>query len=488
MMNKPKIPKVPVEYFTESPNVQASLQKLRSVFNEGGRPLRVSDTLDQDGNQYVNLVQKGGGVLGVALVGYTYVLEQMGIRFLRLAGTSAGAINTAMLTVIGNKNEEKSTRVLDAIASLNFFDLVDGAPIARRMIRLFITHKNFFKRVKLLFMIVGGLLLLLLASSLFSLAFAGKFDGLLKLSDTLLTILLVAIILLAEGIRYVTRLLRKFKSAGYGINPGKFFYNWLRAQMEANQVNTIGDLKDKAGQEIPGLHLRCPHPEGLKGLKGDVTFIASELVTQNKIEFPGMSGLFRRPEHIDELHPADFVRASMSIPFFFESWFIKDIPCEDGEIRQLWQETLGESDPPTMARFVDGGILSNFPISIFYNPKVFEPRIPTFGIDLNDTSPEDRDKNAKHWTMMGYFGRIFNTIRNYYDKDFQIKNRVYSKGIGSIPLSDFNWLNFFLTNEEKRTMFERGAEAAAEFLIGFDWNKYKYDRSVLQSTLEGNVG
>ena len=39
----------------------------------------------------MNLVQKGGGVLGVALVGYVYILEQAGIRFLKMAGTSAGA-------------------------------------------------------------------------------------------------------------------------------------------------------------------------------------------------------------------------------------------------------------------------------------------------------------------------------------------------------------------------------------------------------------
>lgn len=54
----------------------------------------VSDIVSADDEpiQYVDLVQKGGGVLGVALVGYVYVLEQAGIRFLKLAGTSAGAI------------------------------------------------------------------------------------------------------------------------------------------------------------------------------------------------------------------------------------------------------------------------------------------------------------------------------------------------------------------------------------------------------------
>ena len=54
---------------------------------------KFSDIIDSDGHQYVDLVMEGGGVLGIALVGYTYVLEQMGIRFLGIGGTSAGAIN-----------------------------------------------------------------------------------------------------------------------------------------------------------------------------------------------------------------------------------------------------------------------------------------------------------------------------------------------------------------------------------------------------------
>lgn len=50
-----------------------------------------SDILDAEGNQYVDLVMEGGGMLGIALVGYTYVLEQAGIRFLGVGGTSAGS-------------------------------------------------------------------------------------------------------------------------------------------------------------------------------------------------------------------------------------------------------------------------------------------------------------------------------------------------------------------------------------------------------------
>lgn len=49
-----------------------------------------SDLLDAEGNQYVEFVQEGGGVWGTALVGYLYGLEIFGVRFLKVAGTSAG--------------------------------------------------------------------------------------------------------------------------------------------------------------------------------------------------------------------------------------------------------------------------------------------------------------------------------------------------------------------------------------------------------------
>ena len=100
------MPTISTEAFLTHPEVIDCLKKLKTKFGDKAEKLVVSDVLDSQGNQYVNLVQKGGGVLGVALVGYTYILEQMNIRFIRLAGTSAGAINTALMTVIGGEDKD----------------------------------------------------------------------------------------------------------------------------------------------------------------------------------------------------------------------------------------------------------------------------------------------------------------------------------------------------------------------------------------------
>ncbi len=60
---------------------------------------------------------------------------------------------------------------------------------------------------------------------------------------------------------------------------------------------------------------------------------------------------------------------------------------------------------------------------------------------------------------------------------------MYEKGIGKVPLSDYNWLNFFLTNKDKVNMFIAGAKAATEFLIDFDWQTYKDARKTMQIKL-----
>jgi NTE family protein len=473
--------------FTNHPKVVACLKDLTGFF-DGTNPLVVSDVLDAEGHQYVELVQKGGGVLGVALVGYTYVLEMMGIRFLRLAGTSAGAINTALMTIIDRKEDAKSTKILEIICALDFFKLVDGHPAARWLIKNFITRADFLTQVKKWLLIVGCLLGILISTDILLLGLQHSIPILFVWTDICFILTGVFLLLVLIGSLYVGNLLKRLKDSGYGINPGDYFYDWLKDQFKANKVNTVSDLNCKASQPIPGLAIRpgTIHPEGLQDLAGNVTFISSELVTENKIQFPAMCNLFRPSGRINELQPAGFVRASMSIPLFFESYMITDIPDTDPEVRKAWLETFEVDQPPRKARFVDGGILSNFPINLFYNPAIIIPRLPVFGIDLDDTKAGDKVPTPATWSLFGYLGRIFNTVRDYYDKDFLIKNKVFGKGIGKIQLADFNWLNFFLTPEDKINMFIRGAETACEFLKKFDWNEYKTNRGNMQKEINAS--
>ena len=506
-------PGISVKDFTGQPAVLACLEGLKKNFGENGESLLVSDVIDEKGHQYVHLVQKGGGVLGIALIGYTYILEQMNIRFIRLAGTSAGAINTALMTVIGgnkqtviidgkattiakgDKQQAKSEKILKAICDLNFFDLVDGHPVARWTIKRFITNQDFAARTSIWIKGILGILLALPALDFICLGLQHEMKWISILSKFLFLVTGFYFMLVTILIIYLAYLVNRLKDSGFGINPGDFFYSWIKERLIENDVNTVSDMMSKAETPVPGLRLRGDDNRDIADLNGDVTFIASELVTQNKIEFPKMWELFT--DNKDTLQPAGFIRSSMSIPIFFESYFINNIPCTLPAIQKAWA-LLDETQPPSMVRFVDGGILSNFPINLFYNPNVDKPRLPSFGIDLDDSAyppgldieknkkeNEDADKgaHAEAWSFGGFVYRLFNTVRFYYDKDFLIKNAFYKKGIGRIPLKGFGWLNFFLDDEAKKKMFVIGAQAATAFLNDFKWEDYKIQREEMKKTL-----
>jgi len=490
-------------YFTDDPIIETCIQKLKnkSALENG---LNVSDVVDEEGNQYVELIQKGGGVWGIALVGYTYILEEMGIRFLNLAGTSAGAINTALLAVIGGENKgadvihhksgKKSQKILQYISELNMFDFVDGHPFAKWLIKNFIKNTEF---VSLVNRILRDSFLTFCGLMVCNILFLGlSYHYPWADIAAKVTYIFTGLLILTIGVivYYLYYIFTRLQGCGYGVNPGGVFYDWIHKIMEDNGVSNISTLNQKLQIPIPGVQIKNKenrvYESTTNDLTGKVSIITSELVSQNKIEFPKMWSLFKINE--DELHPARFVRASMSIPVFFESHMIVNIQKDQQVIQDSWKRYFGTEakDIPLNARFVDGGMLSNFPINIFYNPAVIEPRLPSFGINMVDqplSAKKQPTEDIYSWDLKYYLGRMFNTMQNHYDKDFMQKNKVFSKGIGVVNLTGHNWLNFFVSNAEKKQMFLKGALAATEFLMTFDWEAYKKERVEMYKKLNPDV-
>lgn len=443
----------------------------------------VSDIIDDEGHQYVDLVQKGGGVWGVALVGFTWVMEEMGIRFLRMAGTSAGSINTVLMTAIGKKNDKKSIFILDALLKKSLFDFVDGHWVVKLMVRVLISGPDATRKwvrraqwylITLLVALVG-----VLVSASHWPAWTPWFYGLGLLAG------MAGLI----GVSFVVLLWGRFNQSGLGLNPGDDFLNWLRKELKSAFGRGPGD-RDVTSDELmaratdlSGLSLRHREGNDILDLKGDLIVITSELCTQNKIELPRMIPLFQREADQGASRntlegAATIARASMAIPFFFESFYIKRIDRNDPGVQRAWQETFRIAPPPE-CRLVDGGILSNFPVNVFINPSMAVPRFPTIGIDLFSSKDEQDKKLADRWSLGTFVKQVFNTARNFYDKDFIQKNSHLRKNIARVDLKKFNWLQFNMSDEEKREMFRIGAEAAIAFLtsadpeIRFDWTDYK---------------
>jgi NTE family protein len=86
----------------------------------------------------VDLVQQGGTMLGIGLLGYTYIMERAGVRFRSMAGTSAGAINTLLIAALPEKiyqerspfavesrQATKSEFIAHLVAARNFSSFLD---------------------------------------------------------------------------------------------------------------------------------------------------------------------------------------------------------------------------------------------------------------------------------------------------------------------------------------------------------------------------
>lgn len=476
-----------------------SLEKLRARF--GSNPPQVSDIQDTQGHQYVNLVQEGGGVLGVALVGYTYVLEEMGIRFMKMAGTSAGAINTMLMTCLGNKEDAKSLAVLDEINKKPLFDFVDGDPAAKMLIKKFITSTSFFKR--LMTMIATTLIVFVISIPVLAYALGTGSYGMLFWITLGLTSISTGFIVYL--IWWTLSKRRKFYNAEFGINPGKQFEEWVSGILAEKNIHNLNDLrahvakKPEGGFFMTGDNYGAPLDDLNNPVLEDfLSIVTSDLTNQMKVEFPRMWSLYW--DDPAKVHPAFFVRASMAVPFFFKPFIVRDIAPD--RVLPAWGQFIGVEDVariPAITRFVDGGLISNFPINVFFNPKVAKPRLPTFGIRLDSSDP--KASKAQYTTLGGFAGAMVSTLRSHYDREFLLKNADFNRTVGTIDVRGVNWLNFNITDKEKLDLFRRGAEAAALFLLGpdqpanedglestagggFNWEYYKVCRQEMKMLLD----
>lgn len=390
-----------------------------------------SDIVDDSGNQYVDLVQEGGGMLGIALAGYTFMLEQAGIRFFSLAGTSAGAINTMMIAGMGKIGTPVSEKILDMLSSKNLFDLVDGPPRLKKLTERILKKK---RRV---------------------------------IVNTILNMCLI------------------YKTAKnkLGMNPGQDFEDWIDEYMELEGISQMADLV-ALRKDIPKLKDRLTGEELQReaGLK----IITSDVTTKSKICFPEMAELYWAEP--DRAKPSAFVRASMSVPFFFEPMEVKNIPnagqTEDPNLpkeKTKWRKHTGyHGKIPASAHFVDGGMLSNFPINAFHRSSG-APKKPTFGARLSTW----RDQYSNTGNLMGFCGAMISTMRQLHDYDFLLRHPDYKQLICSIDADAkkdeegnpmFFWLDFNMPQEKQIALFQLGAKKALGFLESFSWEQYKETR------------
>lgn len=409
--------------------------KIAEGFKNGKK--KFSDTYDHVGNQYVNLVLEGGAVLGLAHIGYTYILEKAGIRFWRLAGTSAGAINAVLLAAIGKKSDEKSEKMLELFANKDFVEFVDGPKWLPNILKRAASNTGYIMSLIIFYIGIFTLTLTnLIFLSIYHTTIYAKFVYSLLAVSFVLILIICSVWLL-------------FKRLNWGINPGNEFHNWIDKTLQEKQSDTLNKLKNIAFRSADEFGLKYTYDADAPFANSDLNMITTDLTNRKKVNLPlnstdyGWNGNSK---------VADFVRCSMSIPFFFSPF-----------IRR-------HNDKDTY--FVDGGALSNFPINIFHNPKVKTPRLPVFGVMLDSLNV-----NEKSFSLINYLLDLIGTLKSYGDREFLDKNKFYEKhSIKVVNTSRFNSLNFSMSEDEKIKLFALGAKSAVEFLESFDWGQYKLDR------------
>ncbi len=488
------------------------LKKQLALNNNGEMPI-YSDLVKKEGDQtfqYINYVQEGGGVLGVGLIGYTYVLEKLGMRFLKLAGTSAGAINTIMLAGVDKENYRskghdftyKSEIVLQEMLDYDLWKLVDGSNFGKQLIKMFINSKHGPRRLK--WMLALSVVIPIFYAFIMGLAKLipdlGISKWLFPIEVFLDIVTMTALIILFLSIALILYYAKRFSRAGFGINPGKSFYDWVRDILARNNIKTTADLDACMEQNSKGLQLRQEREASNDAgdtvvIEGPfLTIVASDITNETKVEFPLMAKDYWSDPFA--VNPADYVRASMSIPIFFEPFTVtvEQHVKERSDLQQQKQTVKRNMKNRYVVSFVDGGILSNFPINVFHNPKIKIARMPTFGVKLEDeahikTSSMPLKKSKRK--LLPFLAKIFSTVRFYYDRDFLKRNAIYEMSIAHVDVSGFNWLNFGISDESQLELFKRGAEAAKTFFLGgnvwvdgkekpfeaFSWQKFKDERA-----------
>lgn len=231
-----------------------------------------------------------------------------------------------------------------------------------------------------------------------------------------------------------------------GVFEGDQLREWLgNLLVDECGVETFGDLAaDDPGSSLP--------PERRFRLVVTATDVTRGELVYLPWDYQRAYGLEPGRQRV-----VDAVRASMSIPFFYEP------------------VTLASADETT-STLVDGGVLSNFPIDVFDRTDGRPPRWPTFGVKLLPLLPMDA---AKLLPIAGLFkhgpvalaANLAMTAVVGHDQAHLAKPWVKVRTM-QVDSAGVNPIDFGLSRARATALFENGRAAATRFLSHWDWEGY----------------
>lgn len=222
-----------------------------------------------------------------------------------------------------------------------------------------------------------------------------------------------------------------------GLYEGRYLEDFLTGALGELGVRTFGDLA------IPAEH------DAADGLpverRYSLVVTASDLSRQRLVRVPwDLADYANDP---DDFSVARAVRASAAIPFFF-----RPVRVASGGGAATW---------------VDGGLLSNFPIGLFDRTDSVDPRWPTFGVRLTTrppTPPVTKHVRGPIAIGLATLDTLLTDQGNAYLEDACTVERTVF-----VPTDGVSVVDFDIDQATTDRLFDAGAVAGREFLSGWDF-------------------
>ncbi len=224
-----------------------------------------------------------------------------------------------------------------------------------------------------------------------------------------------------------------------GLYDGAYLEQFLTGALGKLGVRTFGDLRlapgDEAGQGVR------------PGRDYSLVVTVSDLSRRRLVRLP-----WDLPEYgLDDLSVARAVRASAAIPFFF---------------RPVHQDSPGGT-----ATWVDGGLLSNFPIGLFDRADSIDPRWPTFGVRLTTRPPTTpttyRVRGPLAIGLAALDVLLTDQGSSYLDDPCTVVRTVF------VPTDGVSVVDFDLDAATTERLFRSGQDAGTRFLRTWDFDAYR---------------
>lgn len=226
-----------------------------------------------------------------------------------------------------------------------------------------------------------------------------------------------------------------------GIFRGDALHDYVARSLAGYGVRTWADLRlpDDEGTSLPESHRYA------------LVVTATDLSRRRLVLLPWDYRAYGLDP--DTQPVADAIRMSASLPFFFQPAHLR-----------------GRT---TTSLMVDGGLLSNYPITVFDRTDGRPPRWPTFGVKLSGRPPATPRTHPIDGPL-SYLLAVVNTVMTALDAqpldDPCVRRRTVflrAKDVGATELD--------LDRETKEEMIDDAARVTRDFLAHWDFDAYVHD-------------